>query len=37
MRSRSFHYVFSHEKYDQQSITTITGAISKVIKGWQKQ
>ncbi|AIE78393.1 Transcriptional regulator, TetR family [Bacillus cereus] len=37
MRSRSFHYVFSHEKYDKQSITTITGAISKVIKGWQKQ
>ncbi len=32
-----FHYVFSHEKYDKQSITTITGAISKVIKGWQKQ
>ncbi len=25
------------KKYDKQSITTITGAISKVIKGWQKQ
>ena len=32
MRSKSFHYVFSYEKYDKQSITTITGAISKVIK-----